>query len=62
MGMKENSNGRFFVVTSHYLFGPEFCNPAAEPQGEKSVRDARYRFSHLIQYTTCADPNCELFL
>ena len=26
---------------SHYVFDPEFCNPAASGQVEKSVRDAR---------------------
>ena len=50
---------RFLAMTNHYVFGPEFCNPAAgwgkplvrhwfKPNGggqvEKNVRDARHRF------------------
>jgi hypothetical protein len=34
-------------MTNHYVFGPEFCNPAAgweKGQVEKNVRDARHRF------------------
>ena len=49
--------------TNHYVFGPEFCNPAAgwgkplvrhwfKPDGggqvEKNVRDARHRFWHAV--------------
>lgn len=33
-------------MTSHYVFEPEFCNPAAgweKGQVEKNVRDARHR-------------------
>ncbi len=38
---------RFLAMTNHYVFGPEFCNPAAgweKGQVEKNVRDARHRF------------------
>ncbi|WP_459678537.1 IS21 family transposase [Acidisoma sp. 7E03] len=39
-------NMRFQAMTSHYLFEPEFCNPAAgweKGQVEKNVQDARHR-------------------
>jgi hypothetical protein len=38
-------NARFKAMTSHYVFDPEFCNPAAgweKGQVEKNVRDARH--------------------
>ena len=42
-------NRRFQVMASHFMFEPEFCNPAAgweKGQVEKNVRDARYRLWH----------------
>jgi transposase len=39
-------NARFLAMTSHYLFEPEFCNPASgweKGQVEKNVQDARHR-------------------
>jgi len=57
-GKKRDVNARFMAMTSHYVFEPDFCNPAAgwgEPlfaigsrtmakgQVEKNVRDARHR-------------------
>lgn len=39
-------NARFRAMTSHYVFEPEFCNPAAgweKGQVEKNVRDSRHR-------------------
>ena len=39
-------NARFLAMTRHYVFEPEFCNPAAgweKGQVEKNVRDARHR-------------------
>jgi len=57
-GKQRDVNARFLAVTSHYVFEPEFCNPAAgwgkplvrhwfKPNGggqvEKNVRDARHR-------------------
>ena len=39
-------NARFAAMTSHYLFEPEFCNPASgweKGQVEKNVQDARRR-------------------
>ena len=38
-------------MTSHYLFEPEFCNPAAgweKGQVEKNVQDARHLILHLM--------------
>ena len=38
-------------MTSHYVFDPEFCNPAAgweKGQVEKNVRDARHRMWQLM--------------
>jgi hypothetical protein len=39
-------NARFLAMASHYLFEPEFCNPASgweKGQVEKNVQDARHR-------------------
>ena len=39
-------NARFAAMASHYLFEPEFCNPASgweKGQVEKNVQDARRR-------------------
>lgn len=46
-GKQRDVNARFLAMTSHYVFEPEFCNPAAgweKGQVEKNVRDARHRF------------------
>lgn len=46
VGKKRDINARFLSMTSHYVFEPEFCNPAAgweKGQVEKNVRDARHR-------------------
>jgi transposase len=46
VGKKRDVNARFLSMTSHYVFEPEFCNPAAgweKGQVEKNVRDARHR-------------------
>ena len=46
IGKKRDVNARFLAMVSHYVFEPEFCNPAAgweKGQVEKNVRDARYR-------------------
>ena len=46
LGKKRDVNTRFLSMTSHYVFEPDFCNPAAgweKGQVEKSVRDARHR-------------------
>ena len=46
-GKQRDVNARFRAMTSHYVFEPEFCNPAAgweKGQVEKNVRDARHRF------------------
>jgi len=45
-GKQRTINQRFQAMVSHYLFEPEFCNPAAgweKGQVEKQVRDARYQ-------------------
>lgn len=45
-GKQRDINARFQAMASHYVFEPEFCNPAAgweKGQIEKSVRDARTR-------------------
>ena len=37
---------RFLAMTNHYVYEPEFCNPAAgweKGQVEKNVRDARHQ-------------------
>ena len=51
LGKKRDVNARFKAMTSHYVFDPEFCNPAAgweKGQGEKNVRDARHRMWQLM--------------
>ena len=48
-GKDRTINKRFLAMASHYLFEPDFCNPAAgweKGQVEKSVRDARPRLFH----------------
>ncbi|AEI96329.1 putative transposase [Roseobacter litoralis Och 149] len=45
-GRQRDVNARFKSMASHYVFEPEFCNPAAgweKGQVEKNVRDARNR-------------------
>ena len=45
-GKQRDINARFKAMVSHYVFEPEFCNPAAgweKGQVEKSVQDARNR-------------------
>ncbi len=40
-------NVRFMAMASHYVFEPDFCNPASgweKGQVEKNVQDARHRF------------------
>jgi transposase len=45
-GKERDVNARFQSMASHYLFEPEFCNPASgweKGQVEKNVQDARHR-------------------
>ncbi|CAN7622120.1 IS21 family transposase [Devosia sp. LjRoot3] len=45
-GKERDVNARFQAMASHYLFEPEFCNPASgweKGQVEKNVQDARHR-------------------
>ena len=45
-GKPRDVNARFKAMASHYVFEPEFCNPATgweKGQVEKTVRDARNR-------------------
>lgn len=45
-GKNRQINARFLAMASHYVFEPEFCNPAAgweKGQVEKNVRDSRHR-------------------
>ena len=44
-GKQRQVNKRFYAMVSHYLYEPEFCNPAAgweKGQVEKAVQDARH--------------------
>ena len=46
VGKARQVNSRFAAMASHYLFEPEFCNPASgweKGQVEKNVQDARRR-------------------
>jgi transposase len=45
-GKERQVNPRFLAMTNHYVFEPEFCNPASgweKGQVEKNVQDARPR-------------------
>jgi transposase len=45
-GKERQVNIRFLAMANHYVFTPEFCNPAAgweKGQVEKNVQDARHR-------------------
>lgn len=45
-GKERQVNARFLAMTNHYVFEPEFCNPAAgweKGQVEKNVQDTRHR-------------------
>ncbi len=45
-GKARQVNARFAAMASHYLFEPDFCNPASgweKGQVEKNVKDARRR-------------------
>ena len=45
-GKERQVNVRFLAMVSHYVFEPEFCNPAAgweKGQVEKNVQDSRHR-------------------
>jgi transposase len=46
-GKDRDVNVRFMAMASHYLYEPEFCNPASgweKGQVEKNVQDSRHRF------------------
>lgn len=48
-GKERQINLRFLAMTNHYVFEPEFCNPAAgweKGQVEKNVRDSRHQILH----------------
>ena len=50
-GKQRDVNARFRAMTNHYVFEPEFCNPAAgweKGQVEKNVQDARRRLWQLM--------------
>lgn len=45
-GKERQVNIRFLAMANHYVFGPEFCNPAAgweKGQVEKNVQDSRHQ-------------------
>ena len=45
-GKERQVNIRFLAMTNHYVFEPDFCNPAAgweKGQVEKNVRDSRHQ-------------------
>ena len=48
-GKAREINIRFLAMANHYVFEPEFCNPAAgweKGQVEKNVRDSRHQILH----------------
>lgn len=60
---------RFLAMTNHYVFAPEFCNPAAgweKGQVEKNVQDARPRlwqqmpdFPNLMALNDWLEQHCQ---
>ena len=45
-GKERQVNMRFLAMANHYVFEPEFCNPAAgweKGQVEKNVQDSRHQ-------------------
>lgn len=69
-GKQRDVNARFLAMTSHYVFEPEFCNPAAgweKGQVEKNVHDARHRlwqvapaFSRLEALNNWLEDRCKV--
>src|SRR5258708_6492356 len=61
IGKKREVNKRFAAMASHYLFDPDFCNPASgweKGQIEKNVQDARQRLWQIMpRFATLADLN-----
>ena len=67
-GKARQVNARFSAMASHYLFEPEFCNPASgweKGQIEKNVQDARRRlwvptpaFADLAALNTWLETRC----
>ena len=50
-GKERQINMRFLAMTNHYVYEPEFCNPAAgweKGQVEKNVRDARHQMLQVM--------------
>ena len=50
-GKERQVNMRFLAMANHYVFEPEFCNPASgweKGQVEKNVQDSRHQVLHLM--------------
>ena len=50
-GKERQVNARFLAMANHYVFEPEFCNPASgweKGQVEKNVQDSRHQVLHLM--------------
>ncbi len=68
-GKERQVNIRFLAMTNHYVFAPEFCNPAAgweKGQVEKNVQDARPRlwqqmpdFPDLVALNAWLEHHCQ---
>jgi hypothetical protein len=68
-GKERQVNVRFQAMTNHYVFAPEFCNPAAgweKGQVEKNVQDARPRlwqqmpeFPDLLALNAWLEQHCQ---
>lgn len=68
-GKERQVNMRFLAMTNHYVFAPEFCNPAAgweKGQVEKNVQDARPRlwqqmpdFPNLMALNDWLEQHCQ---
>ncbi len=70
-GTERDVNIHFQAMASHYLFEPEFCNPASgweKGQVEKNVQDARHRlwqpiprFAALDELNDWLEERCKAF-
>ncbi len=50
-GKERQVNARFLAMANHYVFEPEFCNPASgweKGQVEMNVQDSRHQVLHLM--------------
>lgn len=63
VGKERQVNARFSAMVSHYLFDPEFCNPAAVWEEERGTLMTPQRpFDGFIEHTKRVSPTCLIHL